>query len=490
MDSRQQQIYEEFMQHDDWYIKSFHGRVLPFFVQALSVQKMLRTYDWSQRYGGNITSTDDMHTWFWKKSEMLRQRKEFIERVLSDTNFLDTFEQAFFANWENYLRIEEQYKKRYTGVDVKEMVESLVDLIQAERNAAHIGYMNDCFLSFGDTDWIIEWIDKELPNDVEHREQIVADLVVPLQPSFVQQEEIERMRIAMQKQGQWDLLLEQHAAHWSWIEQSYFESDPLTQDDFLQKVQKVQQDHGAQLAKVLAAADTSIDRKRQRKQEIYNTYKLTEELQRIINLSDRISHITDLRKMGVLRINELIFSFLRDLSNLTKQPFELLGWTMDVELEDIILGEKWGILRERQESGQLVLFLNGEKAVYQGDDFTALNLRPFTAVDEAITSVKGQVAYTGVVEGTAKIIRGRQDFDTFEKGDILITNQTTPEFVPIMKRAAAVVTEQGGITCHAAIVSRELKIPCIIGAQSAMQIFQNREVVVVDAEAGEVRKQE
>ena len=77
--------------------------------------------------------------------------------------------------------------------------------------------------------------------------------------------------------------------------------------------------------------------------------------------------------------------------------------------------------------------------------------------------LKGLPASPGIGIGRAKIILGPEEFDKFDKGDILVTTMTNPDFVPIMKKAAAIVTDEGGVTSHAAIVSRELGIPCFPG---------------------------
>lgn len=74
------------------------------------------------------------------------------------------------------------------------------------------------------------------------------------------------------------------------------------------------------------------------------------------------------------------------------------------------------------------------------------------------------------------------------EGDILVTPMTNPHMVPIMKKAAAFVTDEGGITCHAAILSREMKKPCIIGTKIATQVLKDGDRVEVDAEKGVVRK--
>ena len=98
--------------------------------------------------------------------------------------------------------------------------------------------------------------------------------------------------------------------------------------------------------------------------------------------------------------------------------------------------------------------------------------------------LKGRTAYEGKVTGKAKIIRSRKDFDKMEAGDILVASMTRPEYLPVMKKAAAVVTDEGGITCHAAIVCRELNIPCVISTQQATQTILDGDTVFVNANHG------
>ena len=101
--------------------------------------------------------------------------------------------------------------------------------------------------------------------------------------------------------------------------------------------------------------------------------------------------------------------------------------------------------------------------------------------------IKGQVAYPGNVKGTARIVLNKGQFAGFSKGEILVAPYTAPDYVPLMKKAAAIVTDLGGITSHAAIVSRELKVPCVIGTKIATQILKDGDKVEVDAERGIVR---
>ena len=72
------------------------------------------------------------------------------------------------------------------------------------------------------------------------------------------------------------------------------------------------------------------------------------------------------------------------------------------------------------------------------------------------------------------------------EGEVLVTHMTAPDWVPLMRRAAAIVTDSGGMTCHAAIVSRELGIPCVVGTADATKVLRDGELVTVDAGAGAV----
>ncbi len=105
-----------------------------------------------------------------------------------------------------------------------------------------------------------------------------------------------------------------------------------------------------------------------------------------------------------------------------------------------------------------------------------------------LNHAKGSPAFSGKVNGHVKIVVKRSDAGAVKKGDILVSSMTNPDYLPAMKLAAAFVTDEGGITCHAAIIAREMKKPCIIGTKIATQIFKDGDMVEVDATKGIVRK--
>lgn len=101
--------------------------------------------------------------------------------------------------------------------------------------------------------------------------------------------------------------------------------------------------------------------------------------------------------------------------------------------------------------------------------------------------IKGATGNKGKATGKAVIMLTPSDMKKAEEGMVLVTTMTTPDFVPAMSRASAIVTDIGGITCHAAIVSRELNKPCVIGTKSATRMIRDGDLVEVDADKGVVK---
>jgi len=100
--------------------------------------------------------------------------------------------------------------------------------------------------------------------------------------------------------------------------------------------------------------------------------------------------------------------------------------------------------------------------------------------------LKGLGASPGVAGGPVRIVSEDMNLEVVKKGDVLVTSMTSPDMVPAMTRAAAIVTDEGGMTCHAAIVARELGIPCIVGASHATELLKDGEKITVDGSMGVV----
>jgi phosphohistidine swiveling domain-containing protein len=106
---------------------------------------------------------------------------------------------------------------------------------------------------------------------------------------------------------------------------------------------------------------------------------------------------------------------------------------------------------------------------------------------EALTDIKGTIAQPGKVRGRVVVVNKVSETIKVKPGNILVTYMTSPDFLPAMKKAVAFVTDEGGLTCHAAIIAREMKKPCVIGTKIATRVLKDGDLVEVDADKGVVR---
>ncbi len=147
-------------------------------------------------------------------------------------------------------------------------------------------------------------------------------------------------------------------------------------------------------------------------------------------------------------------------------------------------------LSERKKNGFCVFERAGREVVVSNEkELRALyaELAPQMKTPAAnVKTLRGRGACPGKARGAVKIFLVPENLDKMKRGDVLVAPMTTPDFVPIMKRAAAIVTDNGGLLSHAAIVSRELGIPCVVGTRQATRVLRDGDVVEVNGETGVV----
>lgn len=227
-----------------------------------------------------------------------------------------------------------------------------------------------------------------------------------------------------------------------------------------------------------------------KKRVLLNKLNLNREAQELVNV---LGWFTLLYELGERVSAKLYDNLLRCLRAVTTQAeMELLEWYDPISLEQYFKGKELPQeeINRRKEmyiltmgSGTLQV-LSGKKAhAYFNKNFGNLE----TKARDGLTELKGTVASKGVVQGIVKIVVTQEDQAKLKQGEILVSPMTTPYLMSAVKRAAAIVTDEGGMTAHAAIVSREFKIPCIVGTKIATQVFKDGDLVEVDATAGIVR---
>jgi pyruvate,water dikinase len=131
----------------------------------------------------------------------------------------------------------------------------------------------------------------------------------------------------------------------------------------------------------------------------------------------------------------------------------------------------------------------------EGDRTWIVQSRPITTLSETAAGeeepgtvlASGLAAAPGVVSGPVRILRSTADGARLQSGDVLVAVMTSPDWVPTMRRAAALVTDGGGVTCHAAIVGRELHLPTVVATRTATTVLRDGETVTVDGTKGVVR---
>jgi len=144
------------------------------------------------------------------------------------------------------------------------------------------------------------------------------------------------------------------------------------------------------------------------------------------------------------------------------------------------------LLRERR-NGFAAFLHDGAVSVLTGDALRKWLNRGKEESDRPLREVRGLTAYRGTASGRARIVMSAAAQDAVQEGDVLIVSMTSPDFLPSMQKAAAFVTDEGGVICHAAIIARELKKPCVIGTRKATSVFRDGDWVEVDGLNGIVR---
>jgi len=172
----------------------------------------------------------------------------------------------------------------------------------------------------------------------------------------------------------------------------------------------------------------------------------------------------------------------------------LARYILPNEMQDYLLKNKRPDLAQLESNFHNLVNIikpNGEVVTMKGRDAKAtidcfLQARNKNNVNPDF--IKGTGASKGFVQARVKVILNAHDCDKLKHGEILVAPMTSPDYVIAMRKSVGIITDEGGMTCHAAIVSRELGIPCIVGTKIATQVLKDGDLVEVDANKGIVKK--
>ncbi|MFH1275619.1 MAG: PEP-utilizing enzyme [Candidatus Woesearchaeota archaeon] len=186
-------------------------------------------------------------------------------------------------------------------------------------------------------------------------------------------------------------------------------------------------------------------------------------------------------------ITKPIFMKVNDVLGL--EEHEYLWLNIDELIEGVENPSEFkrpNIEKRREKCG--VISENGKLIVIEGDDNDSYIKQLMPEKKNISFPLKGRVASKGIARGKAKIVQRPEEIEKIEEGDILVAPETTPDFIVGMKKAVGIITNRGGITSHAAIVSREFGIPCIVGVEGATEVIKDNDLIELNADKGEVRK--
>jgi len=158
------------------------------------------------------------------------------------------------------------------------------------------------------------------------------------------------------------------------------------------------------------------------------------------------------------------------------------------ELQDVFAGKKFDAQEiQRRENGCVLWRDPDTQAIVFNYDSALLARFEQTTTPQGL-AIKGTIAFAGTAQGRVCIVNTIADMARFKDGDIVVSINTNPSLMPVLQKCAAIVTDEGGIMCHSAVVSRELKKPCVIGTTIATKTFKDGDIIEVDARKGTVRK--
>ncbi|MFA4818870.1 MAG: PEP-utilizing enzyme [Patescibacteria group bacterium] len=278
-----------------------------------------------------------------------------------------------------------------------------------------------------------------------------------------------------------------------WLLSNYKEARPFGIGQVWQQLRyECQNKTLSKLKKDLKSVRSKVVRLKRQKNKLYRDLSISPRLRKAFNLLTFWATWMDERKQTALVGNWYLEFYAREVAKCLGINIWNIKYFTAAELHQALSKGKLPNKLELKKRRRFCVFAitkQGSKIVekiYTGGNATKLWSLIFTKPTSSL--IKGQVASAPISKMSGKVqIVLDPHRDKFTNGRILVTTMTRPDFVPLIRRASAIITDEGGITCHAAIISRELGIPCIIGTKVASKILKNGNKVELDLASGGVK---
>lgn len=316
----------------------------------------------------------------------------------------------------------------------------------------------------------------------------VSDMLVIGFNSFLNREEQNLLGILKKPKSKQMSLLKSHAYKYRWLQSDHMGRRDIPFSYFLGRFNNFRKKN---VAKELRKFKDFRSKILENKKRIVSGKPLDKDSKKLLRVAEVITPLHDLRKELFLRVVYTIDTVRCEIGRrhgFSKDEISVL------EIKDIlklIKGKRLDREKIKELSKEALFFVDTKKDTwhyYSGKKAGLIVSRELHEDVSEVVEIKGMIASPGKAVGFVRIIHGTKDVNKMEQGNILVASMTKPEIIPAIRKAAAIVTDEGGVTCHAAIVSREFKIPCIIGTRIASNALKDGDKVEVDADKGIVRK--
>jgi len=374
-----------------------------------------------------------------------------------------------------------------SNLDDKKLVEMFFDLIDHAAEIWAPSLITDGIGVYTESELWEDFL-KEVKSDDARK--IFLELTHSPEQSFVGKEKRSFLNLVLMHINKHDYSreLSRHQKEFYWIQNSYREVKALDTDHFSRRVE----DYGKtekEIREELKAMDSETIRKKQ--EELFNKISISKELKDKLLLTQKLSTWQDKRKEIDLRSKHYQNRFLLEFAERMCLDKEEIYYTTPHEIRKFF--ENGSKPSKEQFAGRQKLFVHictipFSDVTYEGNDAEEI-LEAYESIGHE-KEIKGTAVSFGkdhLIKGEVNIVIDPDKAD-FKKGQIMVTSMTRPEFVPLMHLAKAIVTDEGGVTTHAGIVSRELGIACIVGTRSATKVLKSGDMIELDTKTGEVRK--
>ncbi len=321
----------------------------------------------------------------------------------------------------------------------------------------------------------------------DHFIEYFAILTAPTFLSFLQQEEIALLKLASKAKTnprQEAALLERHQKDWFWIRNNYVKDHIVELADFKMRLEE---NKSLNIAKKIREIKFFAIKHKKDKRALITKLELSKELKTLLEITDDFNAWQDERKKGTFWATHYFSLLLAEFSKRTQYSLDQLKYAFPPEIGDVLDGKISAHELDERTKYCMILWTLDHYDVTT--DLALIEKLDRIGTGEATQTheLKGFTASRGKAVGTVKIIESVEETHKVNPGDILVAVMTRPDYVPAMQKASAFVTDEGGVTCHAAIIAREMNKPCVIGTKIATKVLKDGMEIEVDATKGVVR---